>query len=182
MRRNLVMFKVRVNSAPKMDCKCVRLRTFPRQACRYILGLKRGCKTLHKTGLSKVITLGKLWTSHLYDTNILCVFDILYTPFFISNTFFSIQSQCCLTFSWTELQMLLSCCLTHKHHHIETLFIFTIFVSMSNLGLFRSIYLWSIIHFHLHYHYDYSHRIMSGIQIQLFFCLFFRIWQRGWRM
>ena len=33
--------------------------------------------------------------------------------FYISNAFFSIQSQCCLNSTWIELQMLLKCCLTH---------------------------------------------------------------------
>ena len=34
-----------------------------------------------------------------------------YTRFFISNAFFLFKPQCCLTFSWVELQMLLRCCL-----------------------------------------------------------------------
>ena len=34
---------------------------------------------------------------------------MIITRFFISNAFF--QPQCCLTFSWIELQMLLRCCL-----------------------------------------------------------------------
>ena len=34
--------------------------------------------------------------------------------FFISNAFFSTQPQCCLTFSWIELQMLLRYCLIRK--------------------------------------------------------------------
>ena len=36
-----------------------------------------------------------------------------YTHFFIRKAFFSTQLQCCLTFSWIQLQMLLSCCLIH---------------------------------------------------------------------
>ena len=39
--------------------------------------------------------------------------NLSYTnTFFISNIF-STQPQCCLTFSWIELQMLLRCCLIH---------------------------------------------------------------------
>ena len=33
------------------------------------------------------------------------------TPFFYMQRFFSIWSQCCLTFSWIELQLLRRCCL-----------------------------------------------------------------------
>ena len=33
--------------------------------------------------------------------------------FFYEQRFFSTQPQCCLTFSWIELQMLLRCCLIH---------------------------------------------------------------------
>ena len=36
------------------------------------------------------------------------------TRFFYKQRFFSTQSQCCFTFSWIQLQMLLSCCLIHK--------------------------------------------------------------------
>ena len=32
---------------------------------------------------------------------------------FYKQLFFSTQPQCCLTFSWIELKMLLRCCLTH---------------------------------------------------------------------
>ena len=35
----------------------------------------------------------------------------LHTRFFYKQCFFSIQPQCCFTFSWTKLQMLLRCCL-----------------------------------------------------------------------
>ena len=33
--------------------------------------------------------------------------------FFYGQRFFSTQPQCCLTFSWIELQMLLRCCLAY---------------------------------------------------------------------
>ena len=36
----------------------------------------------------------------------------IYT-FFYKQHFFSTQPQCCLTFSWIKLQMLLQCCLIH---------------------------------------------------------------------
>ena len=37
----------------------------------------------------------------------------LATRFFYKQRFFSTQPQYCLAFSWTELQMLLRCCLIH---------------------------------------------------------------------
>ena len=35
------------------------------------------------------------------------------TRFFYKQRFFSAQPQCCLIFSWIELQMLLRCCIMH---------------------------------------------------------------------
>ena len=39
--------------------------------------------------------------------------SFIYTLFH-RQRFFSTQPQCCFTFSWIELQMLLRCCLIHK--------------------------------------------------------------------
>ena len=36
-----------------------------------------------------------------------------YIPFFYQRCFSSTQLQCCITFSWMELQVLLRCCLIH---------------------------------------------------------------------
>ena len=63
------------------------------------------------------------------------------TRFFHKQRFFLSQAQCCLTFSWIELQMLLRSCLIVTH------FAFSIFVSMS---MSRSIFIlsiWSTFHF-----------------------------------
>ena len=65
--------------------------------------------------------------------------------FFSKHRFLSIQLQCCLNFSWIELQMLLRCCLIrmkHKHHYLETLFIFTVFVTMSRPRSICIVYMW----------------------------------------
>ena len=65
---------------------------------------------------------------------VLCCLNVCVnnTPFFNSNAFFSTQPQCCPTFPGIELQMMLWVLLyTYKHHHTETLFMFTIFVPMS---------------------------------------------------
>ena len=58
--------------------------------------------------------------------------DTRYTLFFNKQRFFSTQPQCCLTFSWIELQMLLRRCLnTYKDYHSETLYL----CSFLDLGL-----------------------------------------------
>ena len=63
----------------------------------------------------KGITIKFLWWNLNYELTAL-INNELHT-FLISNTFF----QCCLNFSWIELQMLLN---TYKHHRVERLFIF----------------------------------------------------------
>ena len=72
--------------------------------------------------------------------------------FFYKKRFFSTQPKCYLTFSWTELQMLLRCCLIHIS--IILFFIFIIFVSMSRPRSIYVVYMWSVFHFPLHFHYD----------------------------
>ena len=57
--------------------------------------------------------------------------SLAYMLFFSKQPFFSTQPQCCLTFLWIELQILLGCWLIHNHHYAETHFIFSMFVSMS---------------------------------------------------
>ena len=64
---------------------------------------------------------------------------LYYTLFFYKQHFFSTKSQCSLTFSWIELQMLLRCCLKDTSIIILRLFIFTIFVPVS-----RPRYIYSI--------------------------------------
>ena len=67
------------------------------------------------------------------------------TRFFYKQCFFSTHPQCCLAFSWIELQMLLRCWLIHltniKH------FIFSIFVSMSRPSSIYVVHMWSIFYF-----------------------------------
>ena len=59
------------------------------------------------------------------------------TRFFYKQRFFSTQPQCCSSFSWIELQILLTCCLVYNHHHTEKRFIFNLFSSL-DLVLFMS--------------------------------------------
>ena len=68
--------------------------------------------------------------------------------------FFSTQPQCCLTFLWIELQMLLPVANTYKHLHTEAFFIFTILVSMSKSRSIYVVSIWFFFYFHLHFHYD----------------------------
>ena len=74
-----------------------------------------------------------------------------HTRFFYKQPFFSTQPQCCLPFSWIELQVLLRCCLIHKS--LITLKRFLYFLCLCpclDLGLF----MWSFFHFYLHFYYD----------------------------
>ena len=50
------------------------------------------------------------------------------TRFFNKQRLFSTQPQCCLTFSWIELQMLLRCCLIHVNVIILRHFLFSLYL------------------------------------------------------
>ena len=108
--------------------------------------------------------------------------------FFYKHRFFSTQPQCCLTFPWMSFK----CCLGvawyiwYKHHHTETLFIFTIFGPCLDLGGFM-LYLCNLFFIFIVI-LIMINRIIWWLQTHLFFCLFFRVCpiifgcQRGWRM
>ena len=57
---------------------------------------------------------------------------------FHKQRFFSTKPQCCFTFSWIELQMLLRCCLIHQSIIILRHLILTVFLSMSRSKLYMS--------------------------------------------
>ena len=62
---------------------------------------------------------------------------ISYTRFFWKATLVSTQLQCCLTFSWVELQMLLRCCLIHKSIITLKHFLYLLYLRPClDLGLF----------------------------------------------
>ena len=93
--------------------------------------------------------------------------------FFISNVFFSTQSQCCLTFSWIELQILLKCCLLNTYKTIFTyiiilrLFLYLLYLcSCPDLVLFMP-YQHDLVFIFI-FIFIMINRIIS-------FCLFFRI-------
>ena len=70
------------------------------------------------------------------------------TRFFYKKRFFSSQPQCCLTFSWIQLLI------THNHHHAETYFIFSIFVTMSCSSSIYVVSTRSVSGFHPQFAYD----------------------------
>ena len=61
------------------------------------------------------------------------------TRLFYKQHFFSTQTQCCLTFSWVELQMLLRCCLIDISANILRHILYLVFLCPCiGLSLFMS--------------------------------------------
>ena len=95
----------------------------------------------------------------------------LATRFFYKQRFFSTQPQYCLAFSWTELQMLLRCCLIHISIIILRRFIYLLYLCPClHLGLFmpylrESIFIFVFILIMINC-------IISWMQTCLFFCFF----------
>ena len=93
---------------------------------------------------------------------------------FYKQRVFSTQPQCWLTFSWTELQMLLRCCLIHISIIILRCFTYLRYMCLClHLGLFmlclcESIFIFIFIFIMINC-------IISWMQTCLLFCLFFRI-------
>ena len=112
------------------------------------------------------ITSWKLSSLDLGLWELSVLFSAKIHAFFNKQHLFSTQPQCCLTFSWIELQMLLKCCLIHKSiiilRDIETPFIFILFVFMTILRSVFVVSTWSVFHFHLHFHDDYSYNFMNA--------------------
>ena len=94
------------------------------------------------------------WQSFFLD--ILLIVDVTYTEmrwmdfnlwwkgnvihvFFYKQRFFSTPPQCCLTFPWIQLRMLLSCCLVHVSIIILRQFLYLLYLCLFlDLGLFMS--------------------------------------------
>ena len=69
------------------------------------------------------------------------IYIIVIRAFFYKQRFFTIQPQCCLTFSWIEAQMLLRCCLIHKSIIILWHFLYLLYLCpFLDLGLFMLYY------------------------------------------
>ena len=104
------------------------------------------------------------------------------TPFFYRQCFFSTQPQCCLAFSWIELQMLLRFCLIDIAIIILRHILYLLFMSMPRPRSIHVVSMWSIFHFQFHFHCHYS----SFKQTCLFFvhileCLPLLLDNWGWR-
>ena len=97
-----------------------------------------------------------------------------YTRFFYKQRFFSTQSQCCLTLSWIELQMLFRCCLINKGIIIVRHIIHLLYLRPClHLGLFM-LYLCDLFFIFIVIFIMFN-RIISWIQTHLFFSLLFRM-------
>ena len=104
------------------------------------------------------------------------------TLFFYRQRFFSTQHQCCLAFSWIELQMLLRFCLIDIAIIILRHILYLLFMSMPRPRSIHVVSMWSIFHFQSHFHCHYS----SFKQTCLFFvhileCLPLLLDNWGWR-
>ena len=93
------------------------------------------------------------------------------TRFFFKQRFFSTQPQCCLTFSWTELQILLRCCLLHNISII--ILRHFLYLLCLGLGLFVS-YLCDLFFIFISI-FIMINRIIPWIQTYLLFLLIFRV-------
>ena len=92
------------------------------------------------------------------------------TRFFIGNAFFLNQSQCCITFSWTELQMLLTRCLIHTSIMILRYFLYLLYLCPClGLGLFMS-YLCDLF-FVFIFIFTMINRVISWVKTRLLFFL-----------
>ena len=94
--------------------------------------------------------------------------------FFYKQRVFSTQSQCCLTLSWIELQMLFRCCLINKGIIIVRHIIHLLYLRPClHLGLFM-LYLCDLFFIFIVIFIMFN-RIISWIQTHLFFSLLFRM-------
>ena len=124
--------------------------TSVRKFC-YTFRFKDDLVTINKENLKKKnnnwnkwnqkVKLIKRLSFSIYYIYIICIhiYMYTYTRFFYKQRFSSTQPQCCLTFLWIELQLLLSCCLTYKNNMILRHFLyFSNLFSRLELSLFMS--------------------------------------------
>ena len=125
--------------------------TSVRKFC-YTFRFKDDLVTINKENLKKKNNNWNKWNSKSQINKKAKFFDLLYiyymyiyiymytyTRFFYKQRFSSTQPQCCLTFLWIELQLLLSCCLTYKNNMILRHFLyFSNLFSCLELSLFMS--------------------------------------------
>ena len=93
-----------------------------------------------------------------------------YMHFLYKQRILSTQPQCCLTFSWIELQMLLRCCLIPISIIILRHFLYLLWLCLClDLGLLCRIYMIYFL-----FSSSFSWRLIVWIQTHLFLGLFFR--------
>ena len=99
----------------------------------------------------------------------------LYTPFSVLATLFSTSASVFWTFSWTEFQMFLRCCLIHKSIIILRHFLCLFYLCPClDLGLFTVSHLCNPFFIFIFIFVMISH-IISWIPTYMFFCWSFRI-------
>ena len=129
------------------------------------------------TKLKKKFTLHKKWSFPLRVSSVnvtKTAFFMLCHAFFYKQRFCLTQTQCCLTFSWIEPQMLLRCCLIHISSIILRHFLYLLYLCPCLfLGLFYS-YLCDLF-FIIIFIFMMISRIISWIQTYMLFPLFFRL-------
>ena len=119
--------------------------TSVRKFC-YTFRFKDDLVTINKENLKKKIITGISGTQRVklikrlsFSIYYIYIYMYTYTRFFYKQRFSSTQPQCCLTFLWIELQLLLSCCLTYKNNIILRHFLyFSNLFSRLELSLFMS--------------------------------------------
>ena len=100
----------------------------------------------------------------MYTTHV----SISLALFFYKQRSFSTQPMCCLTFSWTGLQMLLRCCLMHITIIIQKYILYLVYLyPCLDIGLFM-LYLWD-----LHFIFNLICTLINPITLFKQMCLFF---------
>ena len=95
----------------------------------------------------------RLWRYHRISPHDLVLISVRRLRNFLQATLFSTQPQCCLTFSWIELQILLRCCLIHISIIMLIHFLYLIYLCPSSIYV---VSMWSIFDFHFLFHYKWS--------------------------
>ena len=104
------------------------------------------------------------------------------TPFFYRQRFFSTQPQCCLAFSWIEIQMLLRSCLIDIAIIILRHILYLVFMSMPRPRSIHVVYMRSIFHFQSHFHCHYSSFNQTCLLfVHILECLPLFLDNLGWR-
>ena len=105
--------------------------------------------------------------------------------FFYNQRYFSTQPQCCLTFSWIELQMLLRCCLIHITIIILRHILYSVYLCPClGVGLFilffcALLFIFSLFFISVTHITSLKETHLSFVYF-LKFCVFFIFWMIKW--